>query len=276
MPIIASLSAVPSRFADLQPVLKALLRQDARLEEVRLYLPKRYRRFPDYDGSLPTVPKGVRIIQVDEDLGPASKVLFAARDLKDEDCDIFYCDDDHIYARDWVSRMIRHRGDRLEHCICTVHETISIDGQPLPQRRLPLPQSRPTMRLNWLQRRARRVAGRIKKQRPIWELTKRTATGGYVDVACGMGGVLVRPAFFDAQFYEIPSVIWAVDDYWLAGHFARKNIPIWVAPDFRWPQTLASSGVDALYLSVTDGAARAEANAACVRYMQDTYGIWQP
>ena len=275
-PIIASLSSIPTRFKHLSPVLEAVLRQTIGFDEVRLYLPRRYRRFPDYDGSLPDVPKGVRIIQVDEDLGPASKVLFAARDLTSEDCDIFYCDDDHIYARDWVSRMIRQRKGRLDHCVATINDVVRHDNGIIPPPRQPLAVKRQKARAYDLELRARRMLARLSGRRRVKPFFKRIAKGGYGSVACGVGGVLVRPDFFDDQFYDIPPVLWAVDDFWLSGHFERKGIPIWVASHFRWPGELPAGRVDALYHTVIDGVDRAEANAACVRYMQDTYGIWLP
>lgn len=100
-------------------------------------------------------------------------------------------------------------------------------------------------------------------------------TPGYVDIAQGFGGVLVRPEFFDEAFYDIPPVIWAVDDYWLSGHFERKGIPIWSPANIARPLDTSSRPISALHLSTLDGVKRDEANAACVKYMQDTYGIWQ-
>ena len=278
MPTVASLSSIPSRFSRLPEVLTSLLDQDIGFDEVRLYLPKRYRRFPDYDGSLPAVPKGVRIIQVEEDLGPASKVLFAAKDLAGSDCDIFYCDDDHIYAPHRVSRMVAQRAGRLDHCITASYETLSAGSvMSMPSHR-PGPVLRERGRAYHLQKSARTIIARM-INRPFLRsqhFFKPVATGGYVDIALGVGGVLVRPEFFDDQFYDIPPILWTVDDYWLSGNFARKGVPIWVVANFTWPMTLGTSTIDALYLSAFDGADRQAANAACVRYMQETYGVWQP
>ena len=78
MSLVVSLTTIPPRFPYLMQSLPHLLAQTAKIDEIRLYVPKTYRRFPDYDGTLPDVPKGIRVIQPDEDLGPASKVLFAA------------------------------------------------------------------------------------------------------------------------------------------------------------------------------------------------------
>jgi hypothetical protein len=61
--------------------LECLLRQTAQVDRVILYLPKHYRRFPDYDGHLPDVPDGVEIHQTEVDYGPATKILPAAHEL---------------------------------------------------------------------------------------------------------------------------------------------------------------------------------------------------
>jgi hypothetical protein len=130
--LVVSLSTIPPRFSDLCETLEALLRQTAPIDEIRLYVPRSYRRFPDYDGSLPDVPKGIRIIQPDEDLGPASKVLFAVDELRGTDTTIIYCDDDRIYEPDRFARMIEESRQRPGHCIAP----LSLDFHDLE---LPVP-----------------------------------------------------------------------------------------------------------------------------------------
>ncbi|MBS8226763.1 hypothetical protein [Vannielia litorea] len=79
--LFKSLSSIPSRSESLGPALEALVAQDVSVEKVILYIPKVYRRFPDYAGDLPSVPAGVEIRQPEEDFGAASKVLHALRDF---------------------------------------------------------------------------------------------------------------------------------------------------------------------------------------------------
>ena len=76
---VITLSTIPPRFAGIGPALRSLVAQRSRPEAVELYIPRSYRRFPDWGGGLPEVPEGVRIVRVDEDLGPATKILPAAR-----------------------------------------------------------------------------------------------------------------------------------------------------------------------------------------------------
>ena len=94
---VVSLSSVPPRFRDLEPGLRSLLNQTIPPEQVILYLNRHYSRFPDWDGTLPEVPEGVEVRMVDEDYGPATKLLPALEDFAEEDVEILFCDDDQIY-----------------------------------------------------------------------------------------------------------------------------------------------------------------------------------
>lgn len=142
MSLVVSLSSIPPRFDKLEPVLNALLAQTAKIDEIRLYLPKTYRRFPDYDGSLPDVPRGVRIMRPNDDLGPASKVLFAADDLRGTDCNIIYCDDDRVYGPNWFSRILAAQKGREAECLVTASLALAHFGfQPRCDR---LPRVRKT------------------------------------------------------------------------------------------------------------------------------------
>ena len=79
--LIVSLSSIPPRFHKIGATLQALLGQSARIDRICLYIPEVYRRFPDWDGSLPEVPEGIEIHRTEADLGPATKVLAAAAHL---------------------------------------------------------------------------------------------------------------------------------------------------------------------------------------------------
>lgn len=274
MSLVVSLSSIPSRFSGLEPVLDSIAGQSAKIDEIRLYIPQKFRRFPDYDGSLPDVPRNVRIIRPDEDLGPASKVLFAADDLKGTDCDIIYCDDDMIYEADRFARMIADRDGRMDHCVTTDDGHITLDGKKLVTSRQPnsfRPPKDLTYRLGRMRQMLVNLLPGPKVEKPF---RHRVLEAGYTYIAKGFGGVLVRPEFFDALCYDIPPVLWTVDDYWLSGHMARKGIPVWAGAKYRIPVRSDNHDVTALYSSVVDGANREDADAACVRYMQKTYNIW--
>jgi len=49
---------------------------------------------------------------------------------------------------------------------------------------------------------------------------------GYIDILEGWGGVVFRPEFFDDFAWQIPDILWTVDDVWLSGCLERQGIPI--------------------------------------------------
>ena len=276
MPLIVSLTAIPSRFETLEPVLSAILAQDVAIDEVRLHIPKRYRRFPDYDGTPPVVPAGVRIVTPDDDLGPASKVLFAAEDLRGTDTDIVYCDDDRIYPPDWFARMLAARDGRTDHCVAThvlLPEDLEFVRQP-PLDPAPVLSGKSLSFYSELLNR-KLVQLSTGQTRPKPRIKERFAQPGYAEIAEGFGAVLVRPDFFDASALDIPPILWSVDDIWLSGQMRRRGVPIWCAAGFEEPRPSNGADFDALYDAQLDGSGRHDANRACVKYMQETYGIWR-
>ena len=275
MSVIVSLSSIPPRFGDLETTLNTILAQTAQIDEIRLYIPKRYRRFPDYDGSLPVVPKGVRIVRPEEDLGPATKVLFAAEELRGTDARIIFCDDDRLYEPERFRRILRVHRKRPDDCIAPAAFDLpvlfgNVENAPRPRA---VVYSR-----GW--------GYRLKRTHRLWRkaVTGKKQPGipnplhgrsGYTAFLQGYGGVLVRPDFFDDVVYDIPPVLWAVDDIWLSGHLERRGIRIWSPSYFYSPTLTKNHGNAPLYLADIDQTGREDADLACFRYMQKTYGIWQ-
>ena len=95
---VITLSTIPPRFSQIGPTLRSLVRQRARPEAVELYIPQSYRRFPQWGGALPEVPDGVTIIRVEEDLGPATKILPAAKAYRGQGVELIYGDDDRVFS----------------------------------------------------------------------------------------------------------------------------------------------------------------------------------
>lgn len=276
---VITLTTIPPRFASLGPTLAALVRQRSRPEAVLLYLPRRYRRFPGYAGALPEVPEGVTVVQVDADIGPASKVLFAARDYLGQPVDLIYCDDDHIYGPGWSAGLLAARARHPEAAVAAAATTLAAMGRPAPVTG-PLPRAVCAVpHTEQMRFRLHRAAlalrhggrGRIPLMAPFRMIDR----AGYVDFAEGYGGVAVRPEFFDAAAFDIPPVLWSVDDVWLAGHLERRGIPIWAEPGLnRGRARHAVSRTDPLYAAIIQGTGRRDANRACIDHFRQTYGIW--
>lgn len=271
---IISLSSIPPRFATLAPTLDSLVKQRGSIDAIHLYIPKHYRRFPQYDGSLPEVPAGVTIMRPEEDLGPASKVLFAAAALQGKNAQILFCDDDKIFAPNWADELFSVQSARPGECVALTGKVISVSQG---KSNALLPKARRASKTNLLLR-IRRLRHKLLSIMSGSEIARpmghAVARAGYVDILQGLGGAVIRPEFFDEVAYKIPEVVWAVDDVWLSGMLARKNIPIWLPANVAEPTTTEAHDVESLYLAKIEGVNRKEANRRCIAYMQEHYKIW--
>ena len=275
--LIITLSSIPPRFPELGATLQCLLRQSAKADRILLHIPYRYRRFPEWDGVLPEVPDGVEIVRVEEDLGPATKILPAAKVFRDTDCDLLFCDDDRAYPPGWAARFLRNRRRHPDAVIAfrgmQVSTLVENDGprvfRPRAIRRWRVTDLRFQAKYLWRQIRAGRNWRDVPEPNRLVYMTS-----GYIDLFEGCAGVLAKPAFFDDSFAEIPPVLWSVDDIWLSGMLTRKGVPIWLDCRVPTPPNTTAQAFDPLAGSVINGADRHAANQAAIRYMQKTYGIW--
>lgn len=276
---IITLSTIPPRFASIAPALNSLLAQTSRPEAIELYIPRTYRRFPQWGGGLPDVPEGVTIVRVDEDLGPATKILPAAKARRGQDINLIYVDDDRVFGKTWVEQCLAQRRAHPGAAICGAGFSLkerygySFADDPLP-RAVFAPDPRLQLRVQ-ISRLLRAVPLSGKGTKDLKAAVRRFDQSGHVDIAEGYGGVMVRPEFFDDGSFDIPPVVWAVDDIWLSGCLTRQGIPIWADKDL-WSvrEVIDTSLHHPLFKAVIDGASRHEANRACVDYMRQTYGIW--
>lgn len=113
MKVIISLTSIPSRFAQLGPILEALTRQTC--HEVWLNIPRKYTRFPDWDGAVPealgAISPKVVINRDCDDFGPGTKFIGPALKLLPDDL-IIYVDDDTGYSPLVAQNLIKwHRTD---------------------------------------------------------------------------------------------------------------------------------------------------------------------
>lgn len=105
MKIILSLTSIPSRFHNLNYILHDLSRQNC--NEIWLNIPKKYNRFPDWDGVIPKFnnPK-VFVNVIDKDYGPGTKFIGPALKLDPDDL-IIYVDDDTKYNHTMVDQFVK-------------------------------------------------------------------------------------------------------------------------------------------------------------------------
>jgi len=267
---IISLSSIPPRFPFLKKTLQTLVDQEV-ADDVRLYIPKKYRRFPEYNGELPDVPEGVTICQIDKDLGPATKILPASKEFRHQDVQILFCDDDGLYPKGWAKRLFKIQTKRSGQAVATWGRPIGdyVINPVLPRRGSYAKQ----IRLEHdVQYRAERILQKLFGYKP---LKRPMISSGYVDVIFGVSGVVVKPDFFDDEAFNIPDEAWSVDDVWLSAQLARKDIPIYCPWRLPCPRSSEAVDQDSLLDLEFQGDSRQESNRKAAEYCQKKYGIWK-
>lgn len=264
--MIITLTTIPPRFDKITPTLKSLLNQKHRADQINLYIPQSYKRFPEWTGALPQVPEGVTVCRTDFDYGPATKVLPAVKDNWGKERDILFCDDDVHYDAEWSGRFIDLRKSHERTCLAEGGDNIKdIDITTRPADRLP--------RVSTAGR------GLLFKVGSMLKYRQRRASyytqSGYSDTLLGVSGVMVRPTYFDEKVFDIPGLLWTVDDYWIAGNLAVNNVPIWVNANAPRRHDGASRRISALLTMVHEGHDRNDSNQAAVDYFREYYGVWK-
>ncbi|MEX1663460.1 hypothetical protein AB4874_17815 [Thioclava sp. 15-R06ZXC-3] len=177
-----------------------------------------------------------------------------------------FCDDDKAYDRNWHQRFKSAALKRPNTCIVEVGETFpDIADSDRPVDRLPRSRRAPK---DWIYR-LKRVAS-LTLHKPH---TYRNS--GYVDQISGYGGVLVRPNWFDNTAFDIPDVMWTVDDPWLSGHLELAGIPIWLNGNGKQPKSASVGRIHGLLKFEEAGYNRVAADLRVISYFRTKYGIWK-
>ena len=268
--LIISLTTIPPRFKYVQECLWSLLVQTAEVAAVNLYIPRGYKRFSYAESDLPRLPKGVTLRVVDKDLGPATKVLPACREYRGQDVNILFCDDDRIYDREWAQRFVDASKERPDCVVCERGNYLShpdyINNSNWISCRYP--QAEPMRR--GFRYRVQRILSLGRWKSLKW------LKSGYIDILEGWGGVMVKPDFFDDFAWQIPDILWTVDDVWLSGCLEMQGIPIWLNAKSKPVVNQTSNEVEhaALRNLVYKGHDRKAANKECIAYFRQSFGIW--
>jgi hypothetical protein len=241
--------------------LRSLLGQTHPAQEIRLYIPVRYRRFPEWDGELPDVPEGVTIVRTAADLGPATKVLPAVKEFKGQSIELLLCDDDRIYDPGWARRFALARE---EHPDCLITE----DGANVPDHEERLAPQAIRRRKDWNYRLVRAASLGLYKP-PRW------CGSGYLDLFKGYSGALLRPDFVPDFAFDIPELLWTVDDVWLSGCLVTNGVAIWLNADCPISKERHVARRDALLAFSHLGNDRRQANRNCWNWFKDNKAIWQ-
>ncbi len=268
-PYVISLTTIPPRFSKIGPTLKDLVSQRTKPVEIRLNLTKEYRRFPGELPSLPDLPEGITVHWCDTDYGPATKVLPTVLDYQDTDHEILFCDDDQKYGPTWAEEFLKTREEQP-------NKVIAGKGYDLIQRPLGYRYNRVHTRFPRAQIRQKRVGYRAMRVATMTLYKPRPyVADGHIDIMEGFRGVLVRPSFFPKEVFDIPDILWTVDDPWLSGHFERNNVPIWLMTNVPLPaHPYRAHFSDRLGKYVYKDHGRLKADTASIDYFRETYGIW--
>lgn len=271
---LITLSSIPPRFGLIGPTLEALVAQRG-VDGVELYLPQSYRRFPDWDGTLPALPAGVTLHRCDTDYGPATKVLCAARRYHGQDVRLLFCDDDRDYRPGWAAGLLAEADRHPDRAVALAGWDIAglatREGFVSPRHRR---RSRSWDMAYRMARLKQVMSGQIKAKLAQKPPRRIIAQPGFADVFEGYGGVVVRPDFFDDIAFDIPAQAFHVDDVWLSGALARKGIGIWLVADLPEPKTTAADRAAALYRHREAEKGRTELDAAAITMMRARWGIW--
>lgn len=271
-PVIVSLTAIPPRFSNLASKVESLLRQSVPAEAIEIYIPNSYRRFPNAEAVIPALPKGVQIVRVEEDLGPATKLLPALERWHGHDVDILICDDDRLQDRDWIKRFVDTRLERPHDIICERGWNIADRFEFSQAQRLePRARFSPRQGRTFSYRLKRALSlGAFHPKRSVFEIS------GYVDVFEGFLGALVPAGSLPRQAWTIPDILWTVDDVWLSGMARLQGVGVWA---HSYPRPVYSNGhwdkVEALTDWVEQGTDRQNADLMCIKYMRTQHKVWQ-
>ncbi len=117
--IVASYTTLPSRYNVLKESIQSMTNQTHKLDAIYLTLPykaarlnKEYPPLPDDINQLCTV------IRTDIDYGPITKVYGALISETDPNTIIISCDDDVLFAPNYIEIMINHHKSHPNSCIC--------------------------------------------------------------------------------------------------------------------------------------------------------------
>ncbi|HIC65329.1 MAG: glycosyltransferase family A protein [Paracoccus sp. (in: a-proteobacteria)] len=269
--LVISLTTIPPRLPRIRPTLLDLLNQSAPVDEIRLYLPRRHRRFPLAEAEIPDLPKGIRLILVDEDFGPATKVLPAARDLAGQDVELIFCDDDQAYDPDWAGWFLEARRQHPDACL--VQKGYNLEDRPEGTKYYPRhdPAHQPRA-----QRFRRDLRYRLRRAASLGTWRKKPfVKSGYLDILEGYRGAMIRPDFLPAEAWDIPETLWMVDDPWLSGHLLRNGHPIWLIAEAPQPTRSHDARLlDGLKHFVDNGCDRRQADTMAIEYFRRRYGLW--
>ena len=269
--IVITMTSIPPRYEFLKARVRSLLRQTSRPSKIEIYIPRKYRRFQELHVPLPRFGGDVEVIAVEEDFGPATKLIPALLRWKDSSVNLVICDDDRNHDINWIRRLVHAKAEMPDSIVCErgwlLHER-NLTAQPVC--RVPMAKHGADGGRNWTYRMKRLFsAGRWHPNRSIYD------SAGFVDVFEGFLGVILDPNDLDIGVSILPDWAYFHDDLWFSGLARSQGRGIWAHAIPR--PVFSDSKVDRLYALKNDLSKGGRSNLEIegVSWFQKNYGIWQ-
>jgi len=193
MKVFLSMSSIPQRITQLEPILQSILNQDFKDFNIICNVPNEYTLRTK---NSPIIPRFLNndkiIINRCSDLGPATKLLPSLSLIEDDDIIVTF-DDDTFYPPSWLSKLIDTSNKYPNSCVGYRGKCFSSN----PLEYMTCDES-------------------IDPEYP-----KR------VDLLTGVWGVLYKKFFFNDSVFDYsnaPRECLFNDDIWFCGHLAKKEI----------------------------------------------------
>lgn len=264
---IISLTSIPPRFKYLKSTIDSLINQNFS-DEIRVNIPKRYRRFKDWDGIVPNFGTKINIVRCEEDLGPATKVLPTALDYKNQNVQILFCDDDGIHPKNWVKNLFEFQAKMPNTAVATWGRCINeLPNIKLDSHKVYAELQRIETDFRY---RSERILQRLIGYQPLHRPMR---SEGFAQLLLGVGGVVVKPHFFNSSALDIPDEAFLVDDIWLSAQLAANGIEIYCPRRFPVPVAGDGESVHALY-DLAIGGGRRELNYKALVWCRENLKVW--
>ncbi|EBA03194.1 hypothetical protein RB2150_17619 [Rhodobacterales bacterium HTCC2150] len=257
--IVVCLTTIPSRVKYLERTLKSIQNQSLKPSSIELNIPHKYRRSDIGQIELASIPEAFDIYRC-EDFGPATKLIPTLERYRSSDTLIIYCDDDRIYHKDWIKRLISTHQANPGCCIFESGADLSYHWHQANK--------------NWLYR-LKRLASL-----GLWKPKNKMHDA---DIVEGYGGVLVTSQMFDSSVRQIPDCFTFVDDIWFSAKLAQAGIETkWSGVlDHEVSQAVTENGDDigrlngSLTVTEFNGRGRKKLDSFAICFAIKNLGVWR-
>lgn len=218
--VVVTLTTIPSRAQHLGPVLRALRDQTVAAHEIWLWFPRQSTR-QERPYTPPPDVENVHVFPCD-DLGPATKLLYALRRAT-PDTLLIIVDDDVVHPARFIEEMVAAARRWPDAALCC---------------------------------RGRRLDPQDPGADSSHVFGPAVQTFTPVDILMGTWGFCVRPSFFDEAVHSMegyPESLRWTDDVRFSGHLARRGVARGVVPFSSPPLETPNNWRDALSHTLNHG-----------------------